>query len=117
MPTSTKTHEQNVRPALNVEALKYGEGVKIDLGRGSITLSLEDLAACVAELDSNDQALFLVKLANAFSKFKGYMGPTFQAIMVGMELSKMENGHCAISLLNAFLEKANDGLVENIMEE
>lgn len=113
MPRSNK---KPVLSVLQVEALKYGEGVKIDLGRGFITLSLEDLAACVAELDSNDQARFLVKLAEAFSKFKG-IGPMYQAIMVGQELSRIENGILATDMLNAFLEKANDSLVENVMEE
>jgi len=89
--------------------------VTVDLERVPVTLSVRQLAACVAELNSDNQADFFVELARLFHGFTG-TGAGGQASMIGEALAKV-GGDRAMDLLSLVLEYAQSAAVKKVMEE
>lgn len=95
-----------------------GDGtVTIRLDNVPITLSVRQLAACLAELRSDEQAEFFVELARLFRGFTGILGGHGQAIKIGEALAKIgDEDEDAVELLSLILEYAQKTIVEKVME-
>lgn len=93
-----------------------GDGtVTVRLDNVPVTLSVRQLAACLAELSSDEQAEFFIELARLFDGFTGRLGGQGQAIMVGQTLAKIADEN-SIEFLSLILEYAQKTIVEKIME-
>lgn len=93
-----------------------GDGtVTVRLTNVPVTLTVRQLAICLAELSSDEQAEFFVELARLFKGFIGRLGGQGQAIMVGQTLAKIGDED-TIELLSLVLEYAQKTIVEKIME-
>lgn len=91
------------------------EGVVLRTDVVDVRLSVEDLAACFANLGSTEQARFLVEVARRFDCFKGVLGPDGQALTVGEDLAKLEGGERATELLKLIVDGFEDGTVGQVM--
>lgn len=80
-----------------------------------VTLSVRQLAACLAELRSDEQAEFFVELARLFRGFTGILGGHGQAIRIGEALASTGDED-AVELLSLVLEYASKSIVEKVME-
>lgn len=86
------------------------------MDRVDIRLSARDLAVCVAEMTSHDQATFVAELARQFAEFSGPAGPIGQMHMIGSELGKTDGGIAGADLLKTVLESAEESFVKNVMD-
>ena len=89
---------------------------KVSFGRASVTLTIGDLAACVAEMSSTEQAEFIAELARRFAGFDGSLGPSWQMYKVGEDLGKTPGGSEGADMLRSILESAEESLVRHVME-
>lgn len=93
-----------------------GDGtVTVRLDNVPVTLSVRQLAACLAELRSDEQAEFFVELARLFRGFTGILGGHGQAIRIGEALASTGDED-AVELLSLVLEYASKSIVEKVME-
>lgn len=93
-----------------------GDGtVTVRLANVPVTLTARQLAMCLAELSSDEQAEFFVELTRLFHGFTGSLGGQGQAIKVGETLARVGDED-TIELLSLVLEYANKTIVEKVME-